>query len=117
MPPPCSMLCSWEAGPLRQSLIDAYGAHLPPTWVDAVVAQTSSGAEGSSPPQSCGRTVQVSRFHGPKLVLIGDAGHAMTNASRQVRRADGVLFSRSLASSHSPPARLCKAASYSLSRA
>jgi len=72
---------SWEASALRQSLVDAYGSVLPVAWIDSIVSQTSDGR----PAQSMGLTVQVSRFHGPKMVLVGDAGHAMTNATRQAR--------------------------------
>ncbi|GAX79224.1 hypothetical protein CEUSTIGMA_g6664.t1 [Chlamydomonas eustigma] len=76
---------SWSAEALRQSLA-TYSAALPTAWVHGIVAQTSQESQivgKSSAPQTMGKTIQASRFHGPKMVLVGDAGHGMTNETRQ----------------------------------
>lgn len=75
---------NWAGGAaaVRQAVDAApWASKLPAGWTDAIVAQVCD-PKGPAP-RPMGRTVQVSQFHGPKLVLVGDAAHGMTNESRQ----------------------------------
>jgi kynurenine 3-monooxygenase len=73
--------CEWTPDALCAALVAAYGARIPGYCLDDLAARAC--ARGAPPPQRYGRTVMVSQFHGPRMVLLGDAAHAMTNATRQ----------------------------------
>ncbi|KAG1677382.1 hypothetical protein FOA52_010762 [Chlamydomonas sp. UWO 241] len=73
--------CEWTPDALCAALVAAYGSRVPGYCLDDLAARAC--ARGAPPPQRYGRTVQVSQFHGPRMVLLGDAAHTMTNATRQ----------------------------------
>ncbi len=92
----------WDRGTLARQLHAAYGTRLPGPWIESIVEQTCrqdqqqqaapaapllrpefNSVDGVDGAQSYGRSVQCSQFHGPGLVLLGDAAHAMTNELRQ----------------------------------
>ncbi|BDA50935.1 Kynurenine 3-monooxygenase [Coccomyxa sp. Obi] len=53
---------------------------LPAEWRRAIATQTGAEAQ---PPSSFGQIVRCSRFHGPRIVLIGDAAHCVTSTLGQ----------------------------------
>lgn len=54
---------------------------LPAEWRRQIAAQT--GSQGQLP-SSFGKIVRCSQFHGPRVVVIGDASHSVTSTLGQV---------------------------------
>ncbi|GBF90974.1 hypothetical protein Rsub_03829 [Raphidocelis subcapitata] len=67
----------WTPGALKSQLPAAYPS-LPAGWADNIEAQAASRA-----PSSFSKLIACSALHGPRAVLVGDAGHAMTSALGQ----------------------------------
>ena len=63
----------------REQLLAAATPKLPATWRRQIAAQT-----GPQTPSSFGKIVRCSQFHGPRVVVIGDAAHSVTSTLGQV---------------------------------
>ncbi|KAJ9515631.1 hypothetical protein QJQ45_021744 [Haematococcus lacustris] len=72
---------SWEREQLRHELLAAYGAALPQEWLQAILDQVAGAS--APPPVSPPAAVSCSQYHGPGVVLLGDAAHAMTSSLGQ----------------------------------
>ncbi|KAJ9515493.1 hypothetical protein QJQ45_016484 [Haematococcus lacustris] len=72
---------SWEQEQLRHELLAAYGAALPQEWLQAILDQVAGAS--APPPVSPPAAVSCSQYHGPGVVLLGDAAHAMTSSLGQ----------------------------------
>ncbi len=66
----------------QERLLAAATPKLPLEWRRAIAAQTGAEAQ---PPSSFGQIVRCSRFHGPRVIIIGDAAHCVTSTLGQVR--------------------------------
>lgn len=79
-PPMCAPssshhMCSFEPSALAAALQEAYPS-LPAAWRASIVEQTSDKRQ---PASSFGQVLRCSQLHGPRVVLLGDAGHAITS--------------------------------------
>ena len=66
----------------QERLLAAATPKLPLVWRRDIAAQTGAEAQ---PPSSFGQIVRCSRFHGPRIIIIGDAAHCVTSTLGQVR--------------------------------
>lgn len=65
----------------QERLLAAATPKLPVEWRRAIATQT--GAEAQLP-SSFGQIVRCSRFHGPRIIIIGDAAYCVTSTLGQV---------------------------------
>lgn len=65
----------------QEQLLAEATPKLPVEWRRRIAAQT--GAEAQQP-SSFGQIVRCSRFHGPHIIIIGDAAHCVTSTLGQV---------------------------------